>query len=119
MVELLIGLVLITVTVFIFLKATDTLGRISKANHQTSAFHISSRKIESLRGAPFSAIPPSGSFTDSQLSKLPQSSAYLTVENYQGSTKIKKIEAKVSWFEQSLAKEVKVTTLISENGLHK
>lgn len=119
LVELLIALVFIIVAVFIFLSATDTLGRISQANHQTIAFHIASRKIESLRGQQFSAIPPSGPFADSELSKLPQGSATLTVGDYQGNTKIKQIEAKVTWFEQSVPKEVKTTTLISESGLHK
>lgn len=119
LVELLIALFLITITVFIFLKATDTLGRIAKTNHQTTAFHIASRKIESLRGGSFLSIPASGTFGDSQLSKLPQGSAYLTVSDYGGSNKIKQIESKVTWYEQSVAKEIKLTTLISENGLHK
>lgn len=121
LVELLIALVLITITAFIFTKATDTLGRIAKANHQTTAFHIAARKIENLRGSNFGSIPPTGPFTDSELSKLPQSSANLTVSQFQSQdqTKLKQVEAKVSWYEQSVPKEVKITTLISENGLHK
>lgn len=119
LVELLIALVLITFTVFIFLKATDTLGRISRTNHQTIAFHIASRKIESLRGGVFAAIPQTGAFTDSELTKLPRGAAVLTVLDYQANPKIKEIEAKVTWFEKSEQKEVKLRTLISENGLHK
>lgn len=119
LVEVLIALVLITFTAFIFLKATDTLGRIGKSNDQTVAFHIASRKIENLRGGSFDSIPSSGSFTDSQLAKLPRGTALLTIANYQGNINTKQIEAKVSWYEQSIQKQVTLTTLISKDGLHK
>ncbi len=119
LVEVLIALVLITFTAFIFLKGTDTLGRIGKSNNQTVAFHIASRKIESLRGGTFDSIPSSGSFTDSQLSKLSGGAANLTVTNYQANTNTKQIESKVSWYEQSIQKQVKLTTVISKSGLHK
>lgn len=121
LIELLIALVLITITAFIFTKATDTLGRISRANHQTTAFHIAARKIESLRGKTFDPNLASGAFSDSELSRLPQGQGNLTVSQFQSEdqNKIKQVEAKVSWYEQSQPKEVKITSLISENGLHK
>jgi len=119
LIEVLIALVLITFTAFIFLKATDTLGRIGKSNDQTVAFHIASRKIESLRGSTFDSIPSSGPFTDSQLAKLPRAEALLTVTNYLGNSNTKQIEAAVSWYEQSVQKQVKLITVISKSGLHK
>jgi Tfp pilus assembly protein PilV len=118
--EVLIAIFFITVTVFIFLKTTDTLGRIGRARHQTTAYHIAAKKIEDLRNASFASLPSSGSFSDSQLSSLPQGVASITVADYDPpSTKIKQVTVTVSWQEQSKPYQVSLSTLISQGGLHR
>jgi Tfp pilus assembly protein PilV len=117
--ELLIAFFLITVTVFVFLKTTDTLGRITRGKHQTTAYHIASKKIEEFRNSSFASLPSSGPFSDPQLSSIPQGSGTITVDNYQSSTKIKQITVAVSWLEQSAPRQISLSTLISEGGLHR
>lgn len=73
--------------------------------------------METLRNTAFASLPASGSFTDTDLSKLPQATAVQTITNYQSSTKIKLATITVSWTESGVTKNAKLETLISETGL--
>jgi prepilin-type N-terminal cleavage/methylation domain-containing protein len=93
-----------------------------KTKHKAIAYHAASQEMEILRNTPFSTLtnqtdgPFIGEVDD--LDKLPSSLGKLTIENYGGSSDIKKVTIKVIWQEKGGQKEVQLVTLISKGGLN-
>ena len=110
--ELLIVLFLVTMTIIIFLKSTDTFSRIGAARNQTKAYHVAAKKIEELRGIQFDSLPASGAFTDGSYQ------GQLTTTNYQSQADIKQITVTVNYTDQFSQKSVRLDTLISKYGLN-
>lgn len=112
LVELLVVLFLVTVTIFVFLKSTDTLGRIGRSRNQTKAYHLAAKKVEELRNTPFENLPASGPFSDDGLS------GQLTLQDYEGHTDIKQVTVEVFFFDQSVQKKAQLDTLMSKFGFN-
>lgn len=112
LVELVIVLFLVTVSIFIFLKSTDTLGRIGRSRNQTKAYHLSAKKIEELRNTPFENLPPSGPFVDDGLS------GQLTVQDFEGHSDIKQVTVEIFFLDQSIQKKAQLDTLMSKFGFN-
>jgi len=82
---------------------------------QDIAVKIVRNKIESLRAMGYTALPQSGSFTDTLLTSLASSSASVTITNFNAKTK----QADVLVFWRGIGtttRSVSLTTLITENS---
>lgn len=117
LIEIALSLLFILALVTILLTASGTFRTTRKGNLQGIATKIASRQIESLRNTAFASLPVSGNFSDPDLSKLPNSSASQTLDDYEASTKIKLVKIQVNWTESGATQNIKLETLISENGL--
>lgn len=117
LVEILLSIFLILALISILLTTSASYNQTRRSNLQQLAMSIASKRMETLRNTAFASLPPSGSFADSDLSKLPQSTATQTISNYQSSTKIKLITINITWTEKGVTKNAKLETLYSETGL--
>ena len=125
LIEIALSLVFILAMIVILLTASGTFRTTRKGNLQGVATKIASRQVENLRNTAFASLPncpsPTGcsitSAEEPDLSKLPSGSATKTLDDYEASTKIKQVLIKVNWTENAAPQEIKIETLISENGL--
>ena len=122
-VEVLVAIAVLTIGLLALYEAIISGMRFNlKAKHRSIAYNVSSQEREILRGTSFASLnnQTEGAFlgTVSGLDKLPQGVDKLTIENYEGSSDIKKITIKVQWQESKQSKEVKITTLIYKEGLN-
>jgi len=96
-----------------------------RSNLQSIAAKIASCEIEQLRNASFSSISIGTNIDltapcNQDVSRLPTpKSAKRTVANYgsPADPKIKQVTIQVNWTDSGVPKELKMDTLISENGL--
>ena len=121
-VEILLSMFLILALVAILLTTTTTYIHSRRTNLQTIATKMASCEIERLRKLAFSSFPGNGSFDAScttDLSKLPAGTTLRLVADFGSppNPKIKQITVAVSWTEKGNAQQIKLETLISENGL--
>lgn len=122
MVEVALSMFLIMALVTILFATVGVYRHSRNSNLQTIAAKITSREIEKWRKAAFASLPVNNTytFTDSDLSKLPASSATETFADFcqpSCSADIKLLTVNVNWTEQGVAKNVKMETVISKNGL--
>lgn len=120
-VEILLSLFLILALVAILLTTSATYIHSRRTNLQTIATKMASCEIERLRKLAFSQLPAvDGQFDaacTADLSKLPSSSTLRTITDYGGNSKIEQVTVQVNWTEKGNAQQIKLETLISENGL--
>jgi|SRR3989344_7998232 len=120
-VEILLSLFLIIALIAILLTTSTAYIHSRRTNLQTIATKMASCEIERLRKLAFASLPANNGAFDASctadLSKLPSSSTLRTVTNYGGNSKIKQFTTQVNWTEKGLTQEIKLETLISENGL--
>src|SRR3972149_10666271 len=122
-VEILLSMFLILALIAILLTTSTVYIHSRRTNLQTMATKMASCEIERLRKLNFtsvSTLPPSGTFDAScttDLSKLPAGTTLRLVADFGSNPKIKQITTAVSWTEKGLAQQIKLETLISENGL--
>ena len=122
-IEILLSMFLILALVAILLTTSTTYIHSRRTNLQTIATKMASCEIERLRKLNFtsvSSLPPSDTFDASctnDLSKLPTGTTVRLVADFSSNPKIKQITTAVSWTEKGLAQQIKLETLISENGL--
>src|SRR3989338_10491422 len=117
LIEIVLSLFLILGIIAIFLSAAATYISMRNSSLQAKATKIATREVENLRNTAFASLPASGSFSDSELAQLPSGVATRTIEDYQGSDKIKQATITIDWIEKSAPKKILIETLISENGL--
>ena len=115
--EIVLSLFLILAIITMLLSASGTYVSSRGSNLRGIAAKIASRQVESLRKMNFDSLPASGSFSDPDLSKLPQGSGTQTLTVYQSSPDMKQVTIQVNWTENSTAKAVSQDTLIYRNGL--
>jgi len=121
-VEILLSMFLILALVAILLTTTTTYIHSRRTNLQTIATKMASCEIERLRKLGFAQLPTDGSIDAScttDLSKLPAGTTTRLVADFGSppNPKIKQITVAVSWTEKGNAQQIKLETLISENGL--
>ena len=117
LIEICLSMLFILALVVILLTASGTYITSRKSNLQTSAIKIASRETETLRNTEFTSLPVTGPISDPDLSKLPSGNASRTISDYDVDGKIKLVTIQVNWIENSVSREIKIDTLISENGL--
>jgi prepilin-type N-terminal cleavage/methylation domain-containing protein len=86
------------------------------AKNQEIALRIANNKIEELRAVGYDSLPVSGTFSDTQLSLLSQSSATMTITDFNVDTK--QILVTIQWIEPSSPnyKTISLTTLVTKAG---
>ena len=127
LIEIALSMLFILALITILLTASGSFRTTRKSNLQGVATKIASRQIETLRNTAYGSLQlqncpsPNGcNITVQQepdLAKLPSSSATKTLDDYEASTKIKLVKIQVNWTESGAAQNIKLETLISENGL--
>lgn len=94
-----------------------------RSNLDTIAAKIASRDIENIRKSPFMELPSVGSLDDPDLAKLPASTSARSYSTYPPgcspscSEDIVLATVSINWTDQGLAKNIKLETVISKNGL--
>lgn len=116
LIEVVLSLFVTLALITILLTATATLRTSRNSNLQVTATQIASRQIENLRNTAYGSLPTGTTpFSDANLTKLPNSTATQTFSDY--GTKIKQVTLQVSWQESGINKNIKIDTLIYENGI--
>ena len=123
-VEILLSLFLILALVAILLTTSATYIHSRRTNLQTIATKMASCEIERLRKLAFASLPANGTGAidascTANLSKLPAGTTTRLVADFgsPANPKIKQITVAVNWTEKGNAQQIKLETLISENGL--
>src|SRR3990167_3024907 len=122
-VEILLSMFLILAFIAILLTTSTVYIHSRRTNLQTMATKMASCEVERLRKLPFSQLPTlDGQFDatcTADLSKLPAGTTLRLIAGYgsPANPKIKQITTAVNWTEKGLAQQIKLETLISENGL--
>jgi len=117
LVEIIITLFVIMILSVILLTTSGTVTQRFKVNLQSTAAKIASKEVERLRNIDYASLPPTGSVSDTDLSKLPSGAATRTVTNYQSSTAIKQVNVTVTWQVNGANKQISMETLIYQNGI--
>lgn len=117
LVEVLVFLLIAVVFASTLISSASNFVKTRGVNSETIATKIASHEIESLRDTNFASLPPSGSISDQELTKLPGSSATRTINDYQSNQDIKQVVVSVSWTENEVPRNVTLETLITQNGL--
>jgi prepilin-type N-terminal cleavage/methylation domain-containing protein len=107
----LIGLVLV-----LYQTALGKVRLIQYAKNQEIALRAANNKIEELRSGGYAALPGSGSFSDSQLDTLSESTATMNITDYNASTKT--VTITIEWHEPvgATVRNISLTTLITKTG---
>ena len=116
LVEIVLSLFLVLAIASILLAAAATYRHSRNAALQSLATNIASRDIENQRKLAFSSVS-TGAITDSDSGKLPSYNGQRTVATYDGNAKIKQVTDVITWVEKGVTRQIKLETLISENGL--
>ena len=116
LIEVVITLFIIGVIFVVYQAALNGLFLTRNAKDSEIAVRIATHKMEELRAIGYANLPASGSFTDTLLSSLPQSSASMTISDY--NLKVKQVKVTVTWREvrTSVSHSVVLDTLISQVG---
>ncbi|OGI26295.1 MAG: hypothetical protein A3J76_04685 [Candidatus Moranbacteria bacterium RBG_13_45_13] len=116
MVEVFITIFIIGMVLVLYIAAVNTIRLVKTVKDQGMALRIAGNKMEQLRASGYDNLPSSGSFSDSQLASLPNSSAAMSITDFNTSTK--QVLVTVEWREPShlSARNVSLTTLITKTG---
>ena len=116
LIEVVVTLFIIGVIFVIYQAALNGIFLTRNAKDQEIALRVATHKVEELRSLGYFSLPASGSFTDSQLSSLLQSSASMAISDY--NLKTKQITVTVSWKETNtnVPHSLQLNTLISQDG---
>ncbi|MGE5540800.1 MAG: type IV pilus modification PilV family protein [Bacillota bacterium] len=114
LVEVVISLFIIGVTIMLASEMLTLMSLSRHAKDQALALSIARNEISTLRAAGYDTLPASGSFSDTQLSSLPNGTGALSVVDYNDQTK--QISATVSWLESNATSSVSMTTLVTKTG---
>lgn len=114
--EVIVTLFIIGLVLVLYQAALGKVRLIQYAKNQEIALRVANNKIEELRSGGYSALPSSGSFSDSQLNSLSNSSASMTITDYNADTK--QILVTIQWLDPagSSLKNISLTTLITKTG---
>lgn len=115
LIETMVAIFVIGSTVALYVTTLRTSAVTREASHGGVALRIAEHKLEELRAAGYDALPASGTFSDSQLSSLTNSTAALTVTTF--NPKTKQVVVTVSWSEPAGGdRSLSLATLITQVG---
>ena len=114
--EVLVTVFIIGLVLVLYQQSLGKMRLVGYADDQETAMRVANNKIEELRSGGYAALPPSGSFSDSQLNTLANSSANMAITDFNASTK--KVVITIQWRQSASApmRNVSLTTLITKTG---
>jgi prepilin-type N-terminal cleavage/methylation domain-containing protein len=114
--EVIVTLFIIGLALILYQAALGKAKLIQYAKNQEIALRVANNKMEELRAGGYAALPSSGSFSDPQLNSLPNSSASITITDYNADTK--QVIITIEWQELtgSALKNISLATLITKMG---
>lgn len=115
--EVVISIGTIIIFFILFQAAATTIILNRDVKNKDLALRIAQSQIENLRSLGYAALPTSTSFTDAQLSSLPNGQALMAISQYNDETK--QAVVTVSWQEPGAksSHNVSLSTLINQGGL--
>lgn len=121
LIEVLLTLIIFASIILIYTALTGTSVASRTGRYQPIAVKIASKKIEQVRNSTWNNWPAPGSFTDSDLTKLPNGSANLAIADSNGFANLKEVIVTVSWYESASSnpKTVQLDTLVTLGGIGK
>lgn len=122
-IELIIAVSVLSIGILgLYLVIIFGIGVNRQAKNLALSYEIANKEIETIRNTSYSDLvnQTDGNFysDESDLSQLPSGDGKLTIENYEGSDKVKKIIVTVTWQEQNATKNTTLTTLATEGGIN-
>jgi prepilin-type N-terminal cleavage/methylation domain-containing protein len=116
LVEVLVTLFIIALILVLYQQSMGKVRLIGYADDQETALRVANNKIEELRSGGYAALPSSGSFSDSQLNTIANSSAAMTITDFNADTK--KVVITIEWRQSAgyPLRSVSLTTLITKTG---
>jgi len=116
LVEVLVTIFIVGLILVLYQQALGKIRLIGYADDQETALRVANNKIEELRSGGYSALPGSGSFSDSQLNSLSNSSATMAIADFNANTK--RVIITVQWRQSAIfpVRTVSLTTLITKTG---
>ena len=114
--EVIVTIFIIGLVLVLYQASLGKVKLIQYAKNQEIALRVANNKIEVLRAGGYSALPASGNFSDSQLNSLSNSSANMTITDYNADTK--QVLITIQWKEPtgSALKNISLATLITKTG---
>lgn len=100
-----------------------SISAINKSRHTSIAKNVANKQMEYLRSRSFTNLANgTNPFSNTELSKLPESAAQYLVEDCPGTVctnteNAKKVTVSVSWKEAGETKSVELVTLVGEGGI--
>lgn len=116
LIEVVVALFIIGVILVLYQVSSNAVLLSRSAKNQEIALRIANNKMEELRAGGYAALPESSSFSDSQMSSLPGSSATMVITDF--NTDTKQILITVQWQEPGslIPRTISLTTLITKVG---
>jgi prepilin-type N-terminal cleavage/methylation domain-containing protein len=114
--EVIISLFIIGLILALYQAVLGNVRLIQYAKDQEIALRVANNKMEELRAGGYTALPASGSFSDSQLNALSSSTAAMAITDFNATTK--EVLITIQWREAvgTSAKNISLTTLITKTG---
>ncbi len=116
-IEVVITLFIIGVTLVLFAVAANSIVLNKSSKYKEIALRIADQKIQTVRNASFSSIPASGTFSDPQLSSLPNGQGNITVSDI--SATLKNVAVVVTWTNPKTqgTQQIQIQTYMASGGL--
>lgn len=114
--EVFITLMIAGFALVLFQTALGKTKLVQYAKNQEIALRVANNKIEELRSGGYSVLPSTGSFSDSQLNELPNSSANMAITDFNDDTK--QVIILIQWQDPASfsLKTVSLATLVTKTG---
>jgi prepilin-type N-terminal cleavage/methylation domain-containing protein len=116
-IEIVVTLFIIGVTLILFRATANSLLLNKSDRFREIALHIADKKLQTVRTTTFASIPASGTFTDTQLSTIPNGQATMTVTDI--NSKLKDVSIVVTWSgpKNGSTQQVHLETYVASGGL--
>jgi prepilin-type N-terminal cleavage/methylation domain-containing protein len=114
LVEVLIALFVVAMLITVVQSMIAGIPAARLARDQSTALKVANNEIESIRAGGYSAVPATGSFSDSLLSSIPSGAGTVTTSDFNAKTK--QVVVNVSWQEAGKTQSLSLSTLVTQTG---
>ncbi len=117
LIEVLVTVFLIGVSLVLYEATSKTVVTNRMNRYRESALRIADKKMQSLRTTSFASLPSTGSFTDSQMSEIPNGAGNITVTDLNSKTKDVKVTVTYLNQQTNQTQSVDLETYITQGGI--
>ena len=114
--EVLVTIFFIGLILVLYQSVLSKVRLIRYVDNQEIALRVANNKIEELRAGGYSALPASGSFSDSQLNILSSCTAAMAITDFNATTKTVVITIEWQQPPSTSVRNILLTTLITKTG---